>query len=75
MKMCEQISKKTEPEYNSKSLNCKKPREGQENAKIKQKKLQKYNNGLNILNFSVICPMKKIINTNKTLVSWYLKIP
>ena len=29
MKMCEQILKKTAPQYNSKSLNCKKPREGQ----------------------------------------------
>ena len=30
MKMCEQIlKKKTAPQYNSNSLNCKKPREGQ----------------------------------------------
>ena len=29
MKMCEQILKKTAPQYNSNSLNCKKPREGQ----------------------------------------------
>ena len=29
MKMCEQIKKKTATQYNSNSLNCKKPREGQ----------------------------------------------
>ena len=29
MKMCNQVLKKTAPQYNSNSLNCKKPREGQ----------------------------------------------